>query len=153
MSLTKANNNLTEDMKKIKKAILLLSKANDNLTTDMKTVNETNGLLVDRCNDLEKQCNQLSLHPILSDMFTYLINLLSLSSYGIRTSGISVNKLRECLESSVPNLGTIDDVDISSLASNILNDLSTANIFSNKEYEIADFDSTIESLDRFLYQQ
>ncbi|CAF0886964.1 unnamed protein product [Adineta ricciae] len=113
MSLTKANNNLTEDMEKIKKAILLLSKANDNLTTDMKKVNEANALLVDRFNDLEKRCNQLSLHLILSDMFTYLINLLSLSSYGIRTSGISVNKLRECLESSVPNLGTIDDIDIS----------------------------------------
>ena len=115
-------------MKKVKEAIILLSKANDNLIMDIKKVNEVNASLNDRYIDLEKRCNQLSLHQALSDMLTYLINRLNLLSYSIRTSGLSFSKLCECLENSVTNLGTDNDIDVSLAISNIVNNLPTLNL-------------------------
>ena len=79
------------------------------------------------CNaELKERIDQLTLYQSLADLFQYLINLLSLSSYSVTILGVSANGVSECLANTVSKIWTDDNAKLFQEVEKIVNEFSSS---------------------------
>lgn len=103
-----------------------------NLSKRLKDVEDTNETLSISNAELKDRLDHLTACQALSDLFQYLINLLSLFFHSSRISGASANSCSERFANTVSKISTDDNTDLSEEAAKIVSKFPSSNRVRNQ---------------------
>ena len=127
-----------------------------NLSKRLKDVEDANGTLSIANAELKDRLDDLTSCQALSDLFQYLINLLSLFSHSSRISGASANSFSECFANTVSKISTDDNTNLSKEAAKIVSEFPSSSrvrnpkTTSNDDLLIQRWQYIVRSFRRFL---